>query len=505
MSRSLFLIAFLLLSFNAQTAELKGTALGLEGRELYLVRTIDFLSESWEIIEQTTVADDGTFAFTPELEATTLLSLHSGPWRADVYLRPDQKLEIRLEARSAERAMRFSGNQMELQLVAPQPDDPNWLLDQFNRRYLNIIGESTFDLAQFFTGGGRGFRSLHSDELAATNMVTEAGDSLTTADKKALIDSIDVRFARLHAEMHELLKAADDCVTHELVDASLGQLDLMLGQSEAEVAQQYISSDAATMQNPEMVQLLAMIHSRIESSETVNAMLLRNAIVSGDLAKARDALVNYTTYLGEDGQDLVLLLYAKASIGRSAQMKNGVLRLFETMANEQSYAAVIADRLFNESVQGTTRDTAFLPDITLINHKGERVNLTELNDQPFLLSVVKLGSAACERELTLLEELHRKYGRQIRFLTLVMDTNPKALRNYLATHPGQQWDFLLGGGHPALRKSMGLVTIPRFFMVMPSNRLYKKYTVSPSEGLGRDLKKLAEGDRREFNPWLDRQ
>lgn len=505
MSRSLSLIVFLLLSLSAQTAELKGIAKGLEGRELYLVRTVDFLSEAWEVIEQTTVADDGSFAFAPELESTTLLSLYAGPWRADVYLRPDQDLEIRLEAGTEGRAMRFSDNRMELQIVSPGPDDPNWLLDQFNRRYLNIIGESTYDLARFFTGGGRGFRSLHSDDLAATNMVTLAGDSLTTADKKALIDSVDVRFSRLHKEMNELLQATDDSVTHRLVHAAMGQLDLMLGLSEAEAARLYVAPDASNMKNPEMVQLLAMIHGQIESDEAVNVKLLRNAVLSGDLAKARDALVNYPTYLDGQGVDLVLLMYAKAAIGRSAEMKSGAIRLFEAIAKGEGNAAAIAGRLLDEALQGTVRDANFLPDITLVNHKSERINLTELNDQPFLLSVVKLGSAACERELMLLEDLHRKYGRQIRFVTLVMDAEPDVLRNYLAAHPAQEWDFLLGGGHPALRKSMDLVTIPRFFMVMPTNRLYKKFTVSPSEGLERDLKKLVEGDRREFNPWLDRQ
>lgn len=508
MSRSLFLIVFLCLSlpaeFFAAQSIIRGTVKGLEGRELYILRYYDHLSERWFIEDQVTIGEDGSFSIQADVLHTELITIVSGAWQTDLFIRPEQTVELELHVPGDAVAKRLNENAFELYIKNTPEDDPNLILADFNQRYLEVIGESTYDLARYFGAGSSGFRSMHKEELLSTNMVTESGDSLTKADKRALIDSVNSRFTHLKTSLNTpLIHHPDTCTSH-LLNAALGLLDLSLGRSPHEVWAAYLPRDGCQWWNPESVRLFESVHKLMTSHPDVKVSALFNAVKTGDLAKARDALVDYPLYGRPEGRDALILLTARNLWHEDLVYRNGVISMLNKLEAEPEQELLVR-RLKEQLIEGTVYSDDFLPDITLLDHRSERVNLSTLEGSHIYLSVVILESAASQRELLLLEDLHRRHGRQIRFVTLVMDEDPDAMRNYLATHPGQDWMFAQAGTDPRLRRSFDLRTVPAFFMIRPDNRLYASQTLSPSEGAERMLVKAAGGDTREFNPWRDRQ
>lgn len=508
MSRSLFLIVFLCLSLPAELLAsgtvVRGVVIGREGRELYMLSYLDHLSGRWIVEKQVTIGEDGSFSIQADIPHTELVTLVSGGWEADLYLRPKDEVEIELRVPQESVAVRFNTNRFHVLIKEASDDNPNLLLSDFNSRSLEMLGESTYDLARYFGAGSSGFRSMRKEELLKANMVTQSGDSLTIADKTALIDSVNTRFMRLQHAVNSQIESLTDTVTQQLLKASLGKLDLSLGRSREEVYRDYLPSDGCDWWNPAAVRLYEEFHKLLRQHPEVEASLLLTAVKAGDLAKARDALVDYPFYDRPKGRDALILFIAQQLWYEDRVYRNGAIRIIERLQAEKAIGDM-ANQLRRELEEGTPLSDAFLPDITLLDHRSERINLDGFDDQFVYLSVVTLSSTVSQRELLLMENLHRKYGRQVRFVTLVMDEDPDAMRNHLAAHPDQEWMFLQGGHDPRLQRSLNLLSVPSFFLVRPDNRLQKPYTPSPSEGVEQMLSKAAGGDTREFNPWLDRQ
>ncbi|MCH2198812.1 MAG: hypothetical protein MK081_08505 [Flavobacteriales bacterium] len=336
-----------------------------------------------------------------------------------------------------------------------------------------LFASSSLDLAKFFGRGSSAYKRANREELEMTNMVTEE-DSVS---RKSSLDSLAIRFEALELEWSN--KPLND-YSRRAVHSVFGQVALTLGDDPVYVQEEYLPENI-NLNNPEEVLLLEQLTEMLLLHNDAARAASNRTMVLGEVEQLIEVFANTFT----DGDQVLAQLMTLATVKRlwfeDVEARYGCTIVLNTLAELE--VGEIATSMKGELTRGTRRAEQFLPDVTLVDHKGDRVELSSFSGEFVYLSVVQTGSLTCQRELMVMERLERTYGRSIHFVTLVMDETSKELTNYLASARDQEWTFLLGGGNPKLKHELRLRTIPTFYLIGPDGRLINDYTKSPSEGI----------------------
>jgi peroxiredoxin len=484
MFRSLFLLLLCSLALiNAQAVKIpvSGVAEGFPNSELYFVVHHDEFTRTPHIMAEASTDGEGRFAATLDLESSRLITVYVSSWSAAFYVEAGRSYTIRLAKPQPRTAKRFANNPLEVFFTDLASDDPNAVMAAFTMRYDALFGDLALDLAVRL---GKGSTEALRPDSAAYEEV-----------------DLNLRFTQLADSMYAMLSPVSDPFTHDLLRGALGQLDLALGQQKAHIDSVWLG-EAPDVNNPEMVALFYAMHAHALESNDVNEQGFLAAIERSDVALAREALQRYLYLRTDEERLLFMVMMAQQFAERSSQARVQAMAFLERIQSEgEGDVHALAGRMRGELGRGTTKAIPFFPDLTLMNHVGDRVKLREMEGEWIYLSVVLLNSPGCERELGVMENLVKKFGREVRFVTLIIDGTDEAMRNYLSKHRNREWEFLQGTHHPVLRHDLRISTVPCFFLIGPDGRLVADYTPSPSEGAHDVLLRMTRTSPKRVKVW----
>ena len=492
MYRNLFLLLsiFHWASFELQaiTTSLDGEALEEAGKEIYLLRFEDQVSRRWVILDTQTVDDQGYFRFDIDLETTELLSIRSGNWFADLYVTPGKDIQIEL-ARSDRRVRNFTLNPW---VLTSSSQGLNQSLAELYRAFNAVRDSSSQELIMHLSSGSKGYRASRKDELLRTGMISEED---TTSQQSAQIQAQD----RFYMAYDSLKENWSDHSAAEIavLEAAAGRMARACGRDGLKLAKQWLGDYESNWANPEWTTFCEEVfwdeYIRDEEKGKIDGFL-----TTGNLDSLSQRIVNYQISQQIGSEIVPTLFLIRHHWFLDDESRRGCLRVLSLMEDP------MAERMKKELTAATTFAAPFLPDLTLVNYKGDRVNLSEFEEDLVYLNVVKLNSASCAKELGLMANLERKYGRQIRFITIVMDDDPKAITNFLAKNRNYEWEFLQGTNNPVLQRALNLRTIPAFFLVQPNGTLRSSYTKMPSEGIEETFARLLKApEENRIKYWDD--
>lgn len=451
-------------------------------REFYLLLTTDHLSGSQEIIAAQTANPEGQLTFRVEVKTIRRYRIQSSSWYAEVYLSPNTSSRIRLAKPKNPEAKRFSNNELEVIFFDLPENDPNRLMNAYYRDYDRFFGRQALELAVKLGKGDKGVL-VEDSTIQAEFTYQKGADSLIQAWTERL-DSLDEPFSK------------------SLLRAALGRLDLELGLQGALVVQKWLDQGDEVFENPEQYALFEGLHELVLANDSVPKEALLKAVFAAEAAEAMRLLKAYPLTRTNCERRQVLRLIVRQLWYEERMERSKLLAFLNALdSDSEPVCFALAGRMQEQLSKGSKWAEHFLPDFTLVNHRGERVNLRDLEGQLLYLSVIHTKSATCLREMTVLETLHKKFGKQVQFLTLVMDDEADNLRNYLAAHPDQMWDFFQGSGHPLLSQALRLKTVPSFYLLKPSGQLIQDHTPAPSEGLHDALLRLTRSEADRIKVW----
>lgn len=508
MLRNLYLILFISLSaFSANAADqaLYGAARGCEGKEIYLLKTNDFLSNGWSQVATSTVSEKGFFEFNLRIGETGHYVLRIGSWYTDIYLSPSTSYEINLVKNEGRKARTFDQNEFEIFFESIAPDDPNIVISSFNQSYESLFGELNFSLAQRFNKGSTQYKRSNEEELIRTNIIAKI-DSAFTATPEA--DSTEVLFNAFKETILQQLTSLDKPYTHRLLNSALGRLDIHLGKNKQEAWEMYLQDSLIYPGNPEWMGLFLEVHSQLVGHPEVERKDVMSAVQVGSYSSLIEAIQNYPLVITAEQRDLLALSIAKESWYKGASYRMGVLQVLDAIALAEWCSKDIqfyAGQLRYELTRGTPYAKEGLPfDLTLLDYKGERMALESLKGQLLYVTFFQSNSPASQRELSVMEGIHKQYGRQIKFVLICMDEDPSLLSNYLAAHKNQDWTILQAGGDPRIRHHMNLKAVPQFYFISPEGVQMEAYSLRPSEGVERRMAAMLKAPRPEkLKVWDD--
>ena len=151
MKKTLVILLCCCAGFSAQalTTRIEGQAPDYAGRVLRLATQTDGLSEQRRLLASDTVASDGKFSLSFELEETRLLCLDLGHYEGRLYAEPGKRYEVALpECRDLTEAERFNPyfrpKLLLLSLINPPADDLNLLIERFDEAADSVWEECLF-------------------------------------------------------------------------------------------------------------------------------------------------------------------------------------------------------------------------------------------------------------------------------------------------------------------------------------------------------------------------
>jgi len=468
MYRSLFLLLCALSAvteLSAGDVRIEGQAPDFAGKQFHVHYPNDFLSQVPTTLGTVLVDDDGRFAIDLALPYTTRITLESGAWFSEFYVESGRSYAIRLFKPKTPSAQAFDHNRLVLAFDRLPADDPNAVMDFFYRGHDSLLAAVELELAVEL---GKGSREVLKPDSGVV-----------------LLDSasISLRFAMLKAACLAQLGPASDPFTNELLEAAFGQLALSLGEPKEKVYAHYMQK-SPDLRNPEVVALFRRLHAQLLNDPAVKSTALLTAIQVGQLIEALAAITADYALVSSDLERELLVLHTLQERWFAAKdLRKGSLALLERVALQSEHWGALAGRMRTSLVRGTVQSAVLLPTLELIGVDEQRLDLRSLDGEVVYLSVVSLASAASQRELAAMESVARKFGRQVRFLTIVVDDDLELVQGYLGANRNQNWTFLLGGMHPELRYHLRLRSVPSFYLIGPNGQLMNDQSRSPSEGI----------------------
>lgn len=471
MCRNLFLTVLLFLpTFFAEAKEVViiGTSTDFPGYELYVSDYGSAVAQSPRLIADATIGDDGRFSVSFDLNEPKRIRLELAAWSADIYVLPGESYEVVLQRPKEPLPRTFDGNPLEVVFIDLPDSDPNALMERFRRRYTSLFGR--LELAMEL--------SVHRGEAAVDSANAVAGDSLE------LIPSVAEAFRLFSEDVDGWRRSTRDTYTQDLLRSALGRVDLALGARRSYVDSVYGAKGLPNLNNPEAVQLFAEVHELVLADDPAAEERFFAALRTSDAELLLATLQKFRAFEDADRAWLYTLIRCRSLAANGGQLQSGILKLLDAQRSElRPELAELSAEIERSIVRGSTMAAPFFPDLTLIDQRGERINLSELEGKFVYLSVVAIGSASCEREMMVMEPLWEKFKRQVEFITVAMDADELNFKNYLAMHPTREWRIVNGGSNPELKYALRLRTIPSFYLVGPDGKLINNATRSPSEGI----------------------
>ena len=123
------------------------------------------------------------------------------------------------------------------------------------------------------------------------------------------------------------------------------------------------------------------------------------------------------------------------------------------------------------------------PDFKLINIKHDTVALTDFKARYVYLNFFATWCTDCLQELKKQEQLYKKYGDKVFFVSVCTDEDIMAFKNFVKQNPGYKWAFLYAGKNKKLLEQYNIKSLPGYYLISTDGYLLQSPASKPDEGI----------------------
>jgi peroxiredoxin len=123
------------------------------------------------------------------------------------------------------------------------------------------------------------------------------------------------------------------------------------------------------------------------------------------------------------------------------------------------------------------------PIFTLRNIKRDTISLTDFKARYTYLDFFATWCTDCLQELKKQEQLFRKYGDKVMFVSVCTDDDTVAFKNFVKQNPAYKWTFLYGGKNKKLAEQYNIKSLPVYYFISPDGYLLQSPALKPDEGI----------------------
>lgn len=493
-----FALIFSFFLFSAVSAgSIHGVAKDDAGKSVHLLIKPHLMSTDYQLVESFLISENGEFHI-PILDSKySLYSVLIGDRVAEIVIDNNRDYEVVFPGSKELVFKRANYNHVSLMFRSLPPGDANLVIENFNRLYDQLYKELSFDLASKQSSGTHEYRRSRQGKLDATGLTGDEGNDSLLVSRSFLQEKLK----EFKTEVDGLMSTCSNSFAQHYLKYATLQTLIHLEQAEADEIEPAIASMSEV--HPEGLALLNTFYKpRMNKVQMGDSYL--DFLKSINKYQSSDSLlkvVKSMPFVNSENENLVLLVVLQQAIDHPEIIRRSALKTLYELSISAFPLAGEAKSMLDAYMLGKKGQP--LPEFRLVTFSEEFLNHTDFEDEWLYIGFFDSRSSASQVELKMMDELRKKYGRQVKFLAVFIDENSSSVKEFLS---GKDFDFdlVFAGGNPTLLQGFKVKSTPEFLLFTPESVLHSGYTRKPSEGIEDDFKRILRNKQRQpIKVWDD--
>jgi thiol-disulfide isomerase/thioredoxin len=442
---SFILILNTFISFGSKTV-IKGNVKDFNNQEITIYSYTDYFSDNIQPIGFTNISQTGTFSFEFDCEEIQKVFLKIEDKTTWFFTQPGMVYNISLSYNEKANTQHVYDKQLSLNFNFPAPTELNQEIKKFNDKYDAFFDEN-------YTLFVKRDRSIEPKIKAfKTKMLSEA-ENIKSPFVKGYIkytiaileNSIDVSYQDNKTGKNSLSTKAN------IYTEYLHSKPILYNSSE------YINF-FKTFFKTEMKDLTLQV-SGLDIIKAINEQASFTA-----LSKALD---KYPFLETKEFKEL-FALYGLLTISNDKYFnKDNIIKIMTEIKTKSAYPQqkIIATELINDLTKKPLRSGSKAPTFELINANGDLVSLSSFKGKPLYINFWATWNIPSQKEMKVMEQLYKKYGSGIEFLSICTDNDYEKMTAFLVKNPTYNWPFLHLGKNQKLLEHYQVKTTPAYYLL----------------------------------------
>ena len=130
------------------------------------------------------------------------------------------------------------------------------------------------------------------------------------------------------------------------------------------------------------------------------------------------------------------------------------------------------------------------PEFALLNIKRDTVRLTDFKNRFIYLNFYASWCTDCLEQFKKQEDLFRKYGDKIYFVSISIDDDTTAFKNFIKQNPKYKWTFLQSVKNKNVIQQYNTMSVPIYYLIGMQGQLLQSPALKPDEGIERKFNEI---------------
>jgi len=443
------LLTICLLLFNfvfGQTTTIKGLAPTYVGKTIELHTINDYFSNKTTKIASTQVKEDSTFVLYSEILETQKIIIKAGNNSSHLYVQPNGKYDIFLPEKDKFDPYKPTGNQVEISFFSLDSTDINFKILGYQRWQDNFLGNN------YYLKSTKPLEFVESLDRFKTN-VEKAYKNDTSSFFKTY-----VRFSI----------AGLDNIQHAAARNRYEKHDFYIKHSPVEY-----KNDAYMLYIKDFYQNL-MPRLSNEANEAVYEGILRSSPTV-----IMNALGSEYTLLNLRIREMIMINALGEVYNSGDYPETNIKTILDSVQNHAMFSA-------NKEIAGgiLARVTELVPggkapDFVLNGIDLPTKTIADYKDKHLYLHFIDINSQGCMKELDLLIDAHKRYGRYVKFVTLYKDDPNINLEN-LKRIQSLTWDKYSLSNSNSIWNNYQIESFPHYTLIDATGYIVSNPALGPT-------------------------
>lgn len=444
------LFTFLGILVYPAESKISGRLPGGSGNEIRFITYTDYISNTEILLDRFMIDSVGNFSLHTDLTETISVVLDLDYYSTTLYLEPGKNYILEFDSISTADQYRpfYEKEPLVFRIVSDDPEELNSLIFEFSDRYYNFLLEN--------------FQTLYNRR------------------DKSLIDTFK-------SETDQKFSNVKNNYFKDFIEYKIAVIELSgSGTIKPKLFRKYLQGKPILYSHPAYMEFFNQFFDQY--------LTAGNKFISEkDLEKGINELISYPALMDSLGKDTLLISESLRELVLIKSLKDLYYSPYYFPQNILS----ILDQIFATSPFSMHRSIAlnvrqgllrlhkgtFAPEFTLPDLTGSPVSLKDQKGKTVYLSFLTTWTYACLGEFEILDSLFNIWGKEVEFITVSLDKNPKVVERF-KNDKNYKWTFLYNGTSYELIQDYGIKTFPLFVLIDPDGKILQYPAIKPSEGIG---------------------
>jgi thiol-disulfide isomerase/thioredoxin len=431
----------------AQNVTIKGIAPAHKGKEISIYLYDDLITQSQTLQSSDTVDSRGNFELSLSVKKTQIALIKTDNLKADLYVQPNFMYGVIFPEQDS---MRFAGGGTEQNvnlIINGDSTELNARIIDFNTCF-DAFWEKNY-------------------KLFVSNKAHQKLDSFQL--------QINHRYQKVKSTYFKTY-----------IEYTFASINESIGRHHSYLAKRYLSGKPINYDNYEYMTFFNQYFKQYLQQQIIskNGNFITDAInEQGEYKHLNELIKNDPVLKNDTLRELVILksLYDLYFVPHYRKDKiKQIIEQLEASTSISEHKKISFDILRNLNNMQTGQPA---PGFSLPNIKHDTVSLTNFKARYLYLNFFATWCTDCMQELKKQEQLYKKYGDKVLFVSVCMDDDTLVYKNFLKQNPTYKWTFLYGGKNKKLTEQYNIKSLPVYYLISPDGYLLQSPAQKPDEGI----------------------